>query len=53
MLSRVQVSAGGPAYEHRTVHRLRPGVAPAILGAPAADTIDLDLDLNRLWGDRR
>lgn len=83
-----EVSAEGPAYEHRTVPngcseiacvldtgivrvagtrrgpalarhspgarivgvRFRPGVAPGILGLPASHVVDVDLELDRLWG---
>jgi AraC-like DNA-binding protein len=30
--------------------RFRPGVAPMILGSPASELVDLDLELDQLWG---
>jgi AraC-like DNA-binding protein len=30
--------------------RLRPGVAPAVLGLPASELVDVDAELDRLWG---
>jgi AraC-like DNA-binding protein len=30
--------------------RFRPGIAPAILGPPASDLVDLRVEIDRLWG---
>lgn len=55
-LVRVAGPKRGPALERvgpgTTVVgvRFRPGAAPAILGPPAAELLDLDVDLDLVWG---